>query len=187
MMIRTKNLMLALTLAAPLVFSAAALSLVMAQEPPKGKEHPEHPAAKPQGGLTNDELADAITGYVKTESMKSGGTLKVEDPVEKKQLDLTLNKVHREKLAQVAPETYFACADFISTDGHTYDLDIFMKGPDKEHLTVTEVSVHKKDGAERYTWHEKDGVWMKQQVGAKGDEHPKGKEHPEHPKAKPPR
>jgi hypothetical protein len=41
-----------------------------------------------------------------------------------------------------------------------------MEGPDKEHLTTTEVTVHKKDGKARYTWHEEGGLWKKKQAGA---------------------
>src|SRR5882672_7807304 len=32
---------------------------------------------------------------------------------------------------------------------------------DKDHLAVTEVSVHKKDGKERYTWAKDGNVWKK--------------------------
>ena len=88
----------------------------LAQEHPKGEhpkgEHPkEHPKenAKPgeKAGLTKDELGDAITAWVDSESKKSGGKLEVNDSVENKTLHLTLAKVHRERLASVAPETYF--------------------------------------------------------------------------------
>ena len=147
------------------ITALAALSLgpvVLAQEHPKGKEHPEHPAGKVKSGLTKEELADAITNYVKAEAAKSGGVFKVDDTVEKTQLELTLSKVHKDRLTQVAPHTYFLCADFSAADAHMYDLDIFMKGPDKDHLTVTEVSVHKKDGEPRYTWYEEGGLWKKQ-------------------------
>jgi len=64
-----------------------------------------------------------------------------------------------------AKDTYFACADLKNADGHMYDLDVFMSGPDKDHLAVTEVSVHKKDGKERYTWAQKGGVWKKEPSG----------------------
>jgi hypothetical protein len=36
-----------------------------------------------------------------------------------------------------------------------------MTGPDKDHLTVTDVSVHKKDGKERYTWAKDGNIWKK--------------------------
>jgi len=154
------------------------------KEHPKGQEHPK-PGAK--AGLTKDELADAITAYVNNEAAKSGGSFMVDDPVQKKKLSLTMTKVHKDRLSQLDKDTYFLCADFAGNDGATYDLDVFMKGPDKDHLQTTEVSVHKKDGVERYTWHEEGGVWKKHEAGA-GKEHPAGasKEHPkEHPQTKP--
>src|SRR5712691_5706802 len=142
--------------------------LVLAQEQPKEHpkgEHPkEHPTPGKATGLTKDELADAITAWVESESKKSGGKLEVKDPVEDKTLRLTLVKVHREKLSTVAHARYFACADFAAEDGTTYDLDIFMKGADKDHIRMTEVTVHKKNGKERYTWYEEGGVWKKKPV-----------------------
>lgn len=137
--------------------------------------HPEHPKEHPKGGaehpksdakpsLTKDELAEAVEAYVKKESEKNNGSFVVKDPVDKKDLSLTLKQVHRERLSQVGPGTYFACADFTATDGATYDLDIFMKGDDKDHMKTTDVTVHKKNGVERYTWYEENGIWKKKNV-----------------------
>src|SRR2546422_421166 len=95
------------------------LAVAAAGGPPRAQEHPEHPsggdappksAAKPS--LTKDEMAAAVETYVKKESAKNNGSLVVKDPVEKKELALTLKLVHRERLSQVAPGKYFACADF---------------------------------------------------------------------------
>ena len=145
-------------------------------EHPKKAEHPkEHPTGK-GAGVSMEDLGTAIDSYIKGEMTKGDGTWKVEDKEDKTTLNLTLLRVHKDKLAMTGPETYFACADLTNTDGHLYDLDVFMKGPDKDHLAVTEVSVHKKDGQERYTWMQESGVWKKEKVG-KGAEHPKG-EHP---------
>ena len=169
---------------------------VMGQEHPK--EHPsgkqEHPkegkaAEHPKGEahqVTTDELALAITDYVNKESGKSGGKFMVKDSVDKKDLSLTLSKIHKDKLSQVGKDEYFLCADFTNTDGVVYDLDVFMKGPNAQSLKTTEVTVHKKNGVERYTWAEEGGTWKKVATG--GGEHPKDaakKEHPkggEHPK-----
>jgi len=144
---------------------AAAGGLARAQEHP---EHPkgggEHPKSEAKPSLTKDEMAAAVEAYVKKESAKNNGPLVVKDPVEKKDLSLTLKLVHRERLSQVAPGKYFACADFTTADGTTYDLDIFMKGDDKDHMKMTDVTVHKKNGVERYTWYEEGGVWKKKDV-----------------------
>ena len=60
-----------------------------------------------------------------------------------------------------------------------YDLDVFMTGPDKDHLTFSKFMVHKEAGKERYTWYEQGGVWKTKTVGAPIEEHPE--EHPRKP------
>ena len=152
---------------APVLALAVAASggLALAQQHP---EHPkggdEHPKSRAKPSLTKDEMAEAVEAYVKSESAKNNAAFVVKDTVEKKDLSLTLKLVHRERLSQIGPEKYFACADFTAADGTTYDLDIFMKGEDKDHMKTTDVTVHKKNGVERYTWHEEKGVWKKVNV-----------------------
>ena len=142
-----------------LVVTALGAGLALAQEHPK-----EHPKGKTPSAVTKEDLADVITDYVKNDAELKGGYFLVYDSVAKKPLALTLDKVHREKLTRVAENTYFACADFKTQEGTSYDLDVFMKGPSKDKLTVTEVSVHKEEGKERYGWIEKDGTWTKKPV-----------------------
>jgi hypothetical protein len=140
---------------------ALPLSALVAQEHPsehpKSAEHPNGTAA----GVTKADLGAAIEAYVKAQQAKGGGTWEVEDKADNATLHLTLDKVHKDKLSMTAKDTYFACADFKNADGHKYDLDVFMTGPDKDHLTVTDVSVHKKDGKERYTWAKDGNIWKK--------------------------
>lgn len=156
---------------------------------PTGVEHP--PAVMKKADVTKEELATAIKGYVKKEAALKGGYFLVYDRVDQKPLVLSLTKVHKERLSRVGPNTYFACADFTTPKGTVYDLDIFMKGHDKDNLSVTQITVHKKDGKERYTWHEKDGIWkMRPIMGAEGSahkmEHPEGSSHKtEHPSEHP--
>lgn len=151
--------------------------LFAAQEHPKEhpREHPkEHPTGKEKPRVSMQELADAITAYVKKDATLKGGFFLVYDTVDKKALVLTLDKVHHDKLARVSEGNYFVCADFKATDGTVYDLDVFMKGANAKTLDTTEITVHKLNGKERYGWVEKDGVWTKKPMG--GKEHPK--EHP---------
>jgi hypothetical protein len=143
-----------------LVLSAGALAQEHPSEHPKSAEHPKGHSA----GVSKEELGTAIEAYIAGETAKGGGAWKIEDAEEKTTLMLTLDHVHKDKLTSTAKDTYFACADLKNADGHMYDLDVFMKGPDKDHLKVTEVSVHKKDGTERYTWKQKDGLWKKEPV-----------------------
>jgi hypothetical protein len=156
------------------LFAAASLSLLLlvpgrlaAQE--KHPEHPkskesEHPTEKKQAGLSKSDLASAIKTWVDKEAAGNGGWLKVEDPVAHKTLQLKLEKVHEDRLSQVKPDVYFACADFVEKDGTKYDIDVFMQGKTKDALQETEVSVHKVNGKERYTWVEENGTWKKKPV-----------------------
>jgi hypothetical protein len=145
------------------------LKKAIAQQPGRakqGQEHPgehpqEHPKGKQRPGIAKDDLADAIQNYVKQEAALKGGFFLVYDKDAGRTLTLLLERVHRERLSRVAADTYFACADFQSSEGKTYDLDIFMRGPSKEKLEVTEISVHKEEGKARYNWVETKGVWSK--------------------------
>lgn len=178
------------------LFAGAAV----AGEHPEGHEHPagsasEHPAEHPQkkdekkSEVSKRDLARFIEAYVEKKADKKGFFV-VEDEEKGKKLKLKLDKVHEDKLAKVGDSTYFVCADFDAGKDKTYDLDFFLKGKDKDSLKVTEITVHKEDGKERYTWHEQKGLWVKKKVGSGKEhleEHPKdkkgsGSEHPhEHP------
>jgi hypothetical protein len=152
------------------------------EHPEESQEHPEqgteeHPEGGEQADLTVDQLADAIAAYVQEQSGDEG-YMTVNDPVTEQDLELKLDKVHRERLSKVGPDTYFACADFVSRDGVTYDLDVFMKGTDPEALEFHDLTVHKVAGEPRYTWYEEDGTWKKKAMGEAAEEHPEG-EHPE--------
>jgi hypothetical protein len=145
------------------------------EEHPEGEaaegEHPEgegeeHPEEDPSADvaverLTIDQLAEAITEWVAAEAAATGGYLVIEHPDTGEPLELSLDKVHRERLSRVGEQTYFACADFVGRDGTLYDLDVFMRGPNREALETTEVTLHKENGEARYTWYEEDGVWKK--------------------------
>jgi hypothetical protein len=147
------------------ILAAASLPLLLlvsgrlvAQE-----KHPEHPKSteKKEAGLTKADLSAAIKSWVEKEAAKNGGWLQVDDPVQHKTLQLKLEKVHEERLSQVRPDVYFACADFVEKDGTKYDIDVFMQGKTKDDLRETEVTVHKVNGTPRYTWFEENGMWKK--------------------------
>lgn len=143
----------------------------------KKDEHPaEHPKESMEKvGLTKDQLADAVQAYVSKTAAAGGGYFAAFDDKTGKEIKLTLDKVHRKRLSRVGEDTYFACADFKTTEGKVYDLDVFMKGSDKDNLTFSKFSIHKEDGKERYTWYEQGGIRKKKPLGT-GAEHPT--EHP---------
>jgi hypothetical protein len=105
-----------------------------------------------------DSLAQGIATYVQTESARQRGGFPVNDLEQRTTLGLTLMTVHRERLSQLADGRYFACADFKGRDGHSYDVDIFMRR-ESTGLTPTDVIVHKQDGKARFDWVERNGTW----------------------------
>jgi len=153
-----------------LVLAGLALSLRVAlaqehpgqprvREPAKKDERPTKPEAQP---VTLDELARAIQSYAQEDTRLKGGYFLVYDARDKKPLVLTFDKVHKDKLAEVEKGAYFACVDFKSSDGVTYDLDLFMK--QAEHgLKCNEIDVHKVAGKPRYEWYQdkKDSLWKR--------------------------
>ena len=162
-----------------------------------GCDKNEHPAEHPEevagaAALTKGQLADAIEAYVAKEAKLHGGYFVAMDEKTGEELKLKLDKVHRKRLSKVGKDLYFACADFMTDEGKVYDLDVFMKGSDKNNLAFSEFSIHKEAGKERYAWYEQGGVWKKKSLGQPTEEHPKEdpKEHPkedtkEHPKDAP--
>ena len=145
---------------------AAVLLWAVAQPVARAQEHPrEHPTSKKEKttDVTQETLAEAITGYIAKDAALKGSFFVVYDPQDKQALALTLDKVHKDRLSKVGRGTYFACADFKATDGKMYDLDFFMKEKGSE-LEVTEITIHKKEGTPRYNWMEENGLWKKKLV-----------------------
>ncbi len=133
---------------------------------PLPQEHPEHPTEskeKPAHSYTMDELANAITSDIEAVQKKNDGWYSMKDEQAKTTLKMKLDHVHRERLAQIDPKTYFACTDFKTDDGHTIDVDFFMKDDGKK-LVMSDSSIHKVDGKPRYNWKEKDGFWVREPV-----------------------
>lgn len=124
-------------------------------------EHPaEHPAEASSTPITQDNLAKAVVHYVKSKSDENKKFI-VKDPETGKDLQLTLLKVHKERLSGVGDGVYFACADFKDKDGKVYDLDVFMEGKTADKLSFRKFLVHKEEGVERYGWQEEKGVWKR--------------------------
>ena len=123
-------------------------------------EHPEHPSEK-TASVTAQAVGEAVAEFIARDAKLKGGKFMVYDGTAKEVLQLDLLKIHMDRLTGLGNDIYFACADFQASNGKVYDLDIFMNGETTDDLAVTEISVHKEDGAERYGWREKDGVWVK--------------------------
>ncbi len=131
------------------------------------QEHPEHPEGKKATKKAHsiDDLEAAIKSAIAAKEKAGGGYYRLADKTAKKTWDLKLDHVHRERLSRLDEHTYFACTDFKSKDGHTVDVDFFMKDK-KGKLVMTDATVHKVDGQPRYNWEEKDGFWKKVPIKA---------------------
>lgn len=126
------------------------------------QEHPEHPEGKSAAtkAISIDDLEKSIKSTIAAKEKSGGGYYKLIDNVTKKTLLLKLDHVHRERLSRLDEKTYFACTDFKSNDGHTVDVDFFMKEKDGK-LVMSDATVHKIDGKPRYNWEEKNGFWKR--------------------------
>ncbi len=155
--------------AVALVGFAALISPCRAQEHPTEHPHNTPPKAAAKPSVTLKDIAASTEKYVKEHS--KGGLFHLKDKAANQDLGLKLDRVHRERLAQVGPALYFVCADFKTPDRqHTYDLDFFVQGATKGQLAVQpdKTSVHKEDGKARYTWalNKETGIWEQKPVPA---------------------
>ena len=146
------------------------------------REHPGQmvtPMEEEKPHVTKEDVAKFAEEYVRTNS--KDGVFKHLDTSTGKELELTLYRVHKERLSPIKKDEYFVCADFKGKDVNTYDLDFFVQGTDKGNLRVdkTSIAVHKVNGKENYTWNynKKKDVWEKKEIVKESPE-PTKKEHP---------
>jgi len=141
-----------------LIIVIGLIKFLMAEHP---TEHPsEHPTAAKLPKLTITQLAESIEKYIQQDVELKGGFF-VFDVKRGEVLNLTLSKIHKERLSNIGNNTYFACADFQASNGKVYDLDVFMIGKSQDDLVVTEINVHKENGVARYGWQNQSGIWIK--------------------------
>ncbi len=138
-----------------LVVSFFPLSTTLAQE------HPEHPKnTQKSKEFSASDLESAIKADIAEKSKDSDGIFKLYDPELKKTWDLTLDKVHKDRLSKLSADTYFACVDMKDRSGKTIDVDFFLKSKDGK-LEMTDTTVHKVEGKPRYNWKEENGFWKR--------------------------
>lgn len=144
-----------------------------AQAEPK-KEHPEHPdkSTSPSAGKPSKtappkeaefvteaaimrDFAGSVEGYVGAKE-EDEGSFQVLDEELHKTWKLTLVRVHKDRIARLGKEKFFACADFKTIAGTEagVDLDFFMTRSGSGSWRVDEVLVHKVDGLPRYIYNE---------------------------------
>ena len=146
------------------------------------REHPGQmvtPMEEEKPHVTKEDVAKFAEEYVRTNS--KDGVFKHLDTNTGKEMELTLDRVHKERLLPIKKDEYFVCADFKGKDGNTYDLDFFVQGSDRSNLRVdtTSIAVHKANGKGNYTWNynKKKDVWEKKEIVKESPE-PTKKEHP---------
>ena len=159
-----------------LVAALALVSAIAARAQEHPKEHPkEHPTAK---AISTADLEKAIRANIDEAAKANNGRFPAKDDVLNKTWQLTLVRVHTDKLTQLDASTYFACVDFKADDGTLVDVDFYFKD-DAGQLKRTDTTVHKINGQPRYNYEKKGDFWVRVPVGQAPEkkEHPKG-EHP---------
>ncbi len=121
------------------------------------------PTAEP-APLTADSFADAVEAYIQKQTAKIDGYFTVFDDKTGRELKLTLDHVHRKKLAEVSQNLYFTCADFVGADDEIYDLDFFMRGTHSDDLTFSKFLIHKVGDKKRYQWDVEQRLWKRKQL-----------------------
>lgn len=136
------------------------------KEEPAAREEPAvkvTPTAEP-ATLTADNFADAVEAYILKRAARADGYYTVFDDKTGRQLKLTLDRVHRKRLAKVSQNLYYTCADFIGADDEIYDLDFFMRGTHSDDLAFSKFLIHKVGDQKRYQWYIERGLWKRKPI-----------------------
>jgi hypothetical protein len=113
------------SIALSLIMVMFVAGFVLAQSEHPKEEHPkksEHPAKK----MTTADIDSAIQAHI-ADMSKADGLFHVKDAVMNKTWNLSLVKVHKDKLTALDSNNYFACVDFKADDGTAVDVDFYMK------------------------------------------------------------
>ncbi|NUO08422.1 MAG: hypothetical protein HUU08_07020 [Candidatus Brocadia sp.] len=170
--------------------AAGVLSIMLGLSASTALSQREHPGqaipytAEEKPRITKEDVAKFADEYIRKNS--KDGVFKHLDKNTGKELELMLDKVHKEKLSPTKTDEYFICADFKGKDGNTYDLDFFVQGTSKNNLRVDKasISVHKVNEKENYTWsyNRKADVWEKKAIIIEKEyPEPAKREHPGNP------
>jgi transglutaminase-like putative cysteine protease len=112
--------------------------------------------------VTIEEIEAGIRQHIQSEEKAHGGFFEIAD--RGLNFRMKLVRVHTEYLANLGPQSHFACVDLVDEKGDVYDVDFFMAGKPGA-MTVTEKSVHKLNGKPYYTWKQAaDKTWQRAPV-----------------------
>ena len=117
----------------------------------------EKALAGPAPIVITADIQAGIEKHIEEQARLGGGAF-IHNFNEQK-LSLKLVRVHTEYLANLGPDSHFACVDLATTDGDVYDVDFFLSG-EPGNMTVTETTIHKFNGKPFYVWKQKpDKTW----------------------------
>ena len=123
------------------------------------QSHAAHEAKPP----TARDVADAIEDYIRHDAKLKGGRFVVYDEEQEASLPLIFDRLLADPLRTAGDDESFTCAGFEAEDGTKYDIDVFVRGADKDHLEISQVRVHKVNSVARYDWRERDDKWTLQE------------------------
>jgi hypothetical protein len=115
-------------------------------------------SAYPSMTIGTADVANTVRAFINEEARAHDGFCRINDPVENATLDLRLKDVYTEKLMKVQPNTFVACATLETAAGTAYDVDFYLKGTTPQNLKVVDVSIHAKNGVQRYAWVDEKGL-----------------------------
>jgi len=112
----------------------------------------------PVDRVTRD-IQDGIETHIRNATEAGGGLFDLSDG--DSTLRLKLVRVHTEYLSKLGPGYSFACVDLATAAGDVFDVDFFLRG-EPGAMSVTETTIHKKNGQPRYVWEqEADKTWVR--------------------------
>lgn len=126
------------------------------------------PANEPIPNTVTEDIQAGIEAHIARTKEANDGFFPL--TYDGKDMKLRLVRVHTEYLANLGPGRHFACVDLASLDGNVYDVDFFLEG-EPGNMTVTETTVHKRNGRPFYLWRQQDdGTWVHAEVDGASQE-----------------
>ncbi|MFO7654213.1 MAG: transglutaminase-like domain-containing protein [Candidatus Krumholzibacteriia bacterium] len=139
--------------------AACVAALVALAGPDAGTGHAgdDHGTSAP--GVVTEDIQAGIETYIEEQVRRGGGHFALDHGDVTLQLNLV--RVHTEYLANLGPNSHFACVDLVDVSGDVYDVDFFLTG-EPGAMTVSETTVHKINGQPYYAWDQADdGTWRR--------------------------
>ncbi len=138
------------------------------KHPMKPGDKSGHKKDKKPGGHSSwnpKNVEQDLKAFIQNEQTKSNGLFVMKDEISQMDRQLTLDKIHTQKIVKLNNGTSFVCADFKDKGGDKVDVDFFMTPSTNGAVEkVDKVQIHKINGKERYTYVQKNGSWVQQTV-----------------------